>query len=88
VYAIQYHPEKVRYDRSIEKDNVVNSEEAFAMSKKLADFFVDEAKKNNHWLTEAGLNHLQEVDPAKEQPIFYHNSSWVYLFTKPKSFLR
>ena len=81
IYAVQHHPEKVKYERKIPADSIVNSNEAFLMSKKLADFFVEEARKNRQQLEEKELKEFLMIDTVNTQPIFYHES-WVYLFKK------
>jgi len=83
-YAVQHHPEKVRYDLSIEQDSVVNAQKAFDMNKKFADFFIAEAKMNSHWIPALGNEQLLEIDVKNTNPVLYNNSSWVYLFKKPK----
>ena len=80
IYAVQYHPEKVKYDRNIPSNSIVNSKEAFEMSKKLADFFIEETRKNKQKITDLELREYSMINPSIE-PIFYH-STWVYLFNK------
>ena len=87
IYAVQYHPEKVRYERKINPNNIVNSEEAFEMSKKLADFFIEEAKKNVHRASIDDLREMLIIDTVNVEPIFYHQS-WVYLFKKESKLLK
>jgi gamma-glutamyl hydrolase len=88
IYAVQYHPEKVRYERNIPSNNTVNSNEAFVMSKKLADFFIEETRKNKQKISDSELNEYLMIKVFTEEPVHYH-SAWVYLFKKkPKNLKR
>lgn len=47
IYAVQFHPERPTFEWSVEQD-LSHSSHAIKSSQYMADFFIDEARKNTH----------------------------------------
>jgi len=84
VYSVQYHPEKVNFDTS-PANAIPQSLDAISISQKLAEFFVDETRKNTQEFKDEDrskydfINTFAQGSWIKIDPAFY------YIFQDPNS---
>jgi len=81
IYAVQFHPEKIPYDRK-PTDNVPQFGNAIKISQNLGLFLADELRKNNNTLTETEKEKYQVIDTYKTKATLFSDGIYYYFFHK------
>jgi gamma-glutamyl hydrolase len=81
IYGVQFHPEKVIYNRN-KRDAVPQNSISIKLSQSLASFFVNEARLNNNIMTVDEAEKLGILDPSLKLPVKAKDGSYTYRFKK------
>jgi gamma-glutamyl hydrolase len=86
VYGVQFHPEKIVYDR-IPKDDIPLNWLAIKFSQSLGNWFVNDARSNDHQMTDEDLVKYGYINSFESLPVKISNGSYYYYFLKEKIML-
>jgi gamma-glutamyl hydrolase len=81
-YAIQFHPEMVAYTKD-DQNGVPQSMEAIKISQLFSNFFVSEAMKNNHTMTNEEKREYDFINSFENTPVFSEDYYFYFFIKKP-----
>jgi gamma-glutamyl hydrolase len=82
IYAVQFHPEMISANRTTDK--VPTGTNAVRFAEHLANFFMDEARKNNNNFEESDLKKYHFIDSFIDKTI-YEDEFYFYVFSNDAS---
>jgi gamma-glutamyl hydrolase len=81
VYGTQFHPEKVGYDRD-ELDDIPQNLVAIRFSQSLGNFFIQEARMNDHVMSSDDRVKYGVIDTYESLPEKDKNGRYIYVYKK------
>jgi gamma-glutamyl hydrolase len=81
IYGVQFHPEKIIYDRHAEND-IPQNWVSTKLSQTFGVFFVNEARLNNNTMTDEELQKYGYIDTYKTLPIKVNQGKYEYKYKK------
>jgi len=81
IYAVQFHPEKVKYDRSIRKWAKIEIQH-MRVNDNIGLFFIEESRKNDHKMMDSELIKYKFINTFEDMPINFAVDTFYYSYPK------
>ena len=81
IYAVQFHPEKIAFDRNA-KDLIPENSVAIRISQHLGNFFISESRENDNFMTSEELTKYGVLDSYSRLPEVIEDGTFVYIFNR------
>jgi gamma-glutamyl hydrolase len=79
IYAVQFHPEMISANRRV-KSKIITNTESVKIAENLANFFVDEARKNKNAFSLHAIDKFNFIDSFKDRLSYDEDGYYFYEF--------
>jgi gamma-glutamyl hydrolase len=81
IYGVQFHPEKIVYDRA-PRDDIPLNYLSIKFSQSIGNWFVNEARSNDHRMSQEELVKYEWINTFEKLPVKVSEGMYEYMFNK------